>query len=136
MMLGRRMATEKQIAANRANAKRSTGPKTVGGRRASSRNALRHGMCSGSLIDESNSTEVDNLVRALSPQDADGDQTATGWQVALVQMELSRIRSFRATLIASLDPKRGEIGELRRLILIDRYERIARAKRRKAADKL
>ena len=38
------MATEKQIAANRANARRSTGPKTVAGKMASSRNAFRHGL--------------------------------------------------------------------------------------------
>ena len=37
------MASEKQIAANRANAKKSTGPKTAAGQLKSSRNALRHG---------------------------------------------------------------------------------------------
>jgi hypothetical protein len=37
------MATEKQILANRANAKKSTGPRTAAGRAKSSRNALRHG---------------------------------------------------------------------------------------------
>jgi hypothetical protein len=38
------MASEKQIAASRANAKRSTGPKTAAGRLKSSRNAYRHGL--------------------------------------------------------------------------------------------
>src|SRR5205823_5434097 len=38
------MAMENQIAANRANAKKSTGPKTAAGRSKSSRNALRHGL--------------------------------------------------------------------------------------------
>jgi len=38
------MATAKQIAANRRNALRSTGPRTAAGRFASSRNALRHGL--------------------------------------------------------------------------------------------
>ncbi len=38
------MATLKQITANRANAKRSTGPKTEEGKAASSQNALRHGI--------------------------------------------------------------------------------------------
>ncbi len=33
------MATEKQLAANRANAQKSTGPKTAAGRLKSSRNA-------------------------------------------------------------------------------------------------
>ena len=38
------MATQKQIAANRANSKRSTGPKTAAGKLRSSRNAFRHGL--------------------------------------------------------------------------------------------
>jgi len=45
------MATEKQIAANRANAKRSTGPKTAAGKLKSSRNAYRHGL-SGPLLSD------------------------------------------------------------------------------------
>ena len=38
------MATEKQIQANRNNAKKSTGPRTEQGKAASSQNALKHGL--------------------------------------------------------------------------------------------
>jgi hypothetical protein len=38
------MATENQIAANRDNAKKSTGPKTTEGKTKSSKNALKHGL--------------------------------------------------------------------------------------------
>ena len=38
------MATEKQIAANRENAKKSTGPKSCAGKAIVSRNAIRHGL--------------------------------------------------------------------------------------------
>ena len=38
------MASEKQIAANRRNALLSSGPRTLAGKRASSRNSLRHGL--------------------------------------------------------------------------------------------
>ena len=38
------MASEKQIAANRANAQKSTGPKTAAGRSKAGRNAFRHGL--------------------------------------------------------------------------------------------
>ena len=38
------MATAAQIAANRRNALKSTGPRTGAGKAASSRNALRHGL--------------------------------------------------------------------------------------------
>jgi len=42
--------SEKQLAANRANAVKSRGPVTIGGRRNSSRNALRHGMYAQTIL--------------------------------------------------------------------------------------
>jgi hypothetical protein len=45
------MATDKQIAANRQNAKNSTGPKTEHGKRRSRRNAIRHGLTAETVID-------------------------------------------------------------------------------------
>src|SRR4051812_36922705 len=38
------MATQKQIAANRRNAERSTGPRTAKGKESSSANAIQHGL--------------------------------------------------------------------------------------------
>ena len=38
------MASSAQIRANRRNAKKSTGPRTAGGRKTSSQNAKRHGI--------------------------------------------------------------------------------------------
>jgi hypothetical protein len=45
------MATDKQIAANRQNAKHSTGPRTEHGKRRSRRNAIRHGLTTETVID-------------------------------------------------------------------------------------
>lgn len=44
------MPSDKQILANRANARRSTGPRTSAGKAASSRNALRHGLRAHALL--------------------------------------------------------------------------------------
>jgi hypothetical protein len=44
------MTTPSQTAANQANAKHSTGPKTQQGKARSAENALRHGLASGRLI--------------------------------------------------------------------------------------
>ena len=87
-------------------------------------------------MDESISIDVDNLVRMLVHEGADENQAAAARQVAQAQMDLSRVRMARATLMASLDLVRCNFSELRRLMVIDRYERIARAKRRLAAKRL
>jgi hypothetical protein len=55
------MATEKQIAANRRNAARSTGPRTTSGKDRSRMNALRHGLSyvGRDLIESKESTNED-----------------------------------------------------------------------------
>jgi hypothetical protein len=87
-------------------------------------------------MDETVSLDVDNLVRMLVHEGTDDDQAAAARQVAQAQADLSRVRMARVRLMASLDLVRCNVSELRRLMVIDRYERIARAKRRMAADKL
>jgi hypothetical protein len=44
------MITEAQLAANRANAQRSTGPKTIEGKTNASRNSFKHGLYSKQLV--------------------------------------------------------------------------------------
>jgi hypothetical protein len=44
------MTSVKQLAANRANAKRSTGPKTKNGKARSKRNAVKHGLAAKQAI--------------------------------------------------------------------------------------
>ena len=44
------MASEKQLVANRANAKRSTGPKTAAGKAQSSMNACEHGLTARKIV--------------------------------------------------------------------------------------
>jgi hypothetical protein len=48
-MEARRAISEKKLQANRANAKRSTGPRTQAGKAAVRRNALKHGVLSSSV---------------------------------------------------------------------------------------
>jgi hypothetical protein len=44
------LATERQIAANRLNAQRSTGPRTEAGKANSRRNALKHGLTAEKML--------------------------------------------------------------------------------------
>jgi hypothetical protein len=124
------MATDKQIAANRANAKRSTGPKTAAGKRRSSGNAYRHGL-SGPLPDDSLAMAVtEAMARAVECGDDSEQQEATAF--ARSQLELRRIRKVRYDLLAAIEPGSLKPQELRRLGALDRYERLARTKSRRA----
>jgi hypothetical protein len=62
--------SEKQLLANRANAQKSTGPKTDPGKEASSRNAIKHGLYSDTIIINSpnlkeDQSEYDLLLSSL-----------------------------------------------------------------------
>ena len=128
------MATERQIIANRANAKRSTGPKTKRGRQASSRNASRHGL-SSSKVDRSLSTESAIVAETLVDGGASEPQVIAARQVAEAHINVLRVRAVRAALLASLDQHACGLGHLRHLLALDRYERIARGRRRLAVDR-
>jgi hypothetical protein len=60
------MSTKAQIAANRANSQRSTGPRTDNGKAKTRQNALRHGLCSGipKMSDETHE-DIDTLLATL-----------------------------------------------------------------------
>ena len=128
------MATEKQIAANRENAKRSTGPKTMAGRLISSRNAVRHGL--SCPLDLAMSEKADAIARLLSSVGANHEQLTSTMEVAHAQVELLRIRRVRAELMAAIDVACCDPRKLRRLVTLDRYERYAHTKRRRASRKL
>jgi hypothetical protein len=130
------MATERQIAANRANAQKSTGPKTAAGRLKSSRNAFRHGLSLPSRLDIAISAKADAIARLLARDQADDEQLTAATEVAQAQLELLRIREVRAKLVAEVDLTSGNLEPLRRLAALDRYERFAATKRRRAAHRL
>jgi len=59
-------ASAKQITANRANSKKSTGPRTSAGKRTSSKNALIHGLLSREmLVGGEDPTQFDALLESL-----------------------------------------------------------------------
>ena len=119
------MATEKKIAANRSNAKQSTGPKTALGKIRSSSNALRHGLSRPIQKDMLTLAKIETLANALAGQNDEQQHAVT---FARSQLELNRVRIVRAGIFAgSLDSR-----TLRKLISLDRYELAARAKSRRA----
>jgi hypothetical protein len=133
------MATEKQIAANRANAKLSTGPRTAAGKQKSSRNAYRHGLSRLDLSDPSSAAKVKSISGVLAAEQASEDRLMSAKEFACAQIALLRIQTIRAeqwTNINLTEDLEYNSQSLKRLASLDRYERYALTKRRKASKSL
>src|SRR5450631_2551649 len=92
------MASERQVAANRRNARNSTGPRSPSGRKRASQNAFRHG-----LTTRNPSAEFDRAVATLARQFAgDTEDKLTierARDAAEAELELARVRRFKVALI-------------------------------------
>jgi hypothetical protein len=130
------MASAKQIAANRANAQRSTGPKTALGKLKSSRNSFQHGLSWPLPRDLATSSKIDAIAQVLTPQGASTEQLSSAVEFAEAQVELLRIRAIRNGMLVSIEMSGINTRQLRRLAALDRYERYGHTKRRRASAKL
>src|SRR4249920_3530405 len=92
------MASEKQIAANRRNARKSTGPRTSPGKSRSSRNAYRHGL-SRPVLGAEFSPAVELLARRLTCSASDPMTLASARDAAEAMLELARVRRAKVALI-------------------------------------
>jgi hypothetical protein len=131
------LATDKQIRANRANAQHSTGPRTAAGKLKSSRNAYRHGLSGPMPLDLPSAAEVNFMALELAGEYATEDRLVSAAHFASAQMELLRIREIRTDQFSKVDLNGGgNLKELQHLAALDRYERYALTKRRRASKKL
>lgn len=122
------MASELQIKANRKNAKRSRGPKTLAGKMRASRNALRHGLARVP-IDEA--LAMQNLVGTISRYLGNQVTACAAADVARAKGELIRVREVRIGMLAEL-LKSPQAVPPKQLLGLDRYERAALAKQKRA----
>jgi hypothetical protein len=129
------MSSDRQIAANRNNSKRSTGPRSKAGREVSRCNARRHGLAIGIGNDPVFNDHIEKLADALSSGTQNVREQAR--ETAEAQLELLRIRQFRAWLFethyctdAALPKGLVELNES--LAKLERYERRAFSRRKRA----
>jgi len=119
---------------SRANAKKSTGPKTRTGKAIAARNAHRHGLNLPVLHDAALSREVDDIAckiaKPLIGAEPVGQQRELACRIAEPTIDLRRVREARMPLVAALqvDPKNS--AALRELVRLDRYERRALSRRK------
>jgi hypothetical protein len=156
------MTSERMVASNRRNGPRSRGPRTAAGKAASSRNALRHGLAASLLDEPAICGKVETLARAIAGAGANTAQINQARVIAEAQLDLARIRDAKAramdahaleTSTSEGAVREGEIDSdcpsnetggtqepatppshevLRQLFRIERYERSAILRRRRA----
>ena len=135
------MTTERQRAANRANASLSTGPKTVPGKSASSRNSRIHGLAGRSVSDFG---YAEKLAKALVGSHEGLGHEGLVWHHALTAaeatFELARVRQIRANMIAQIGLGLAgsevcamtEENAYATVARLERYERRAYSRRKSA----
>jgi hypothetical protein len=93
------MTSARQIRANRANARASSGPKTAAGKAQSAQNALRHGFNVPIWLDPDLANDAEALAKRIVGEGADANVLESARCVAEAQINLRRVRSFRQRLI-------------------------------------
>ena len=120
MSAGQVVASERQKAANRRNAQKSTGPKSAAGKKRAAGNSLRYGLTSIPEAFE----PVESLARRIAGEVASGALLEHARAAARAQIHLARIRSLQTEIInrrflfGTLElrfPFRSTIAEIRYL---------------------
>src|SRR5215831_582553 len=92
--------TEKQLAANRANASRSTGPRTPDGKARSSQNACKHGFASADFA-VVRLEDVDDIAKLLEDLVSTWQPVNPQEQFALERMAVAQQALIRAARLES-----------------------------------
>src|SRR5262245_4309679 len=96
------MASDKQVAANRENAKRSTGPQTVAGKALSRVNAYKHGLTAKTIVIGDEDPKAFDRLRADLENEYNprpGIERELVERLAVLLWRLRRIPTFEAALI-------------------------------------
>jgi hypothetical protein len=149
------VATDQQIAANRRNARRSTGPRSRAGRKRSSRNSFRHGLATGVAANTERIKRIERLARKIAGASTDIVTLQCARTIAQAQFDFAQIARLKVVLMSRVggfemtdagtvptpitepDGTADTIREmLSELIKLDRYERRAAVRRARALHSL
>ena len=131
------MTSQRKIEANRRNAKRSTGPKTVLGKMRSRANALKHGLAAATLRPVEKPDDKELLEALLGEGQPSPVQHEQALAIVEATRELEYVRFVRAKVVKFADDTDFVWSNfVDAAIGTDRYERRALARRRKAVKRL
>jgi hypothetical protein len=147
----RRTISAAKLAANRANARLSTGPRTADGKARSARNRTCHGLTGKTWwADPAVLAAVERLGERIAGN-ATGEEEEIAYQMAGAQITVMRARAARHRLVAEFYPSDGRTSihqddpeaaierlrtAFRQLDAIERYESRAFRQRERACDRL
>lgn len=100
------MASDLQIAANRRNALKSTGPRGAGGKIRAAGNSIKHGLASNLSRDAMAFAAADRLADAIFKSHS-GLSRAAARGVAMATFELKGIQKARAAAMEGIHPRRA-----------------------------
>lgn len=119
------MISDRRRDANRRNAKKSTGPRSLSGKERARHNALRHGLAILTPVDAPMSPEVERITDMVCQEDMDPAEREQARFFAEYQAWLLRIRLQRIKLYARLQSAIDEgIHARRRQAARDEPERL------------
>jgi hypothetical protein len=101
------MASPRKVIANRENARRSTGPRTLASKARAAQNSMRHGLSVSLVRAPEMSSEIGRLAVALAGSRRDPGALEQARIAAEGELELQRVRAYRKFL---LDEKTAEIA--------------------------
>jgi hypothetical protein len=93
------MASDQKIAANRRNARKSTGPRSGAGKTRASRNAYRHGLTLSITSTAESAKQLETLVRKIAGDTKDAVKLERARDIAQAELELARVRRAKVALI-------------------------------------
>jgi hypothetical protein len=93
------MVSERQIAANRKNARKSTGPRSGAGKHRASRNAFRHGLSLSISATGALAKQLEELAREIAGDTENPITLEHAWAAALAELELARAPRIKVALI-------------------------------------
>ena len=122
------MASERQIAANRSNAKQSTGPQTAAGKQRSKRNALKHGLARS--MDQGNRQIRDLAATIAGGMDCE-DFIEEALMLARANLRWAEVRRIRTHMLATLLEAPVDLN-IKAIYSLDRYDRAAFTQHKRA----
>jgi hypothetical protein len=103
------MSSVRKIAANRRNAKKSTGPRSTFGRQRANRKAYRHGLAARSILSATSAKQVERLARKIAGIRPGALTRELARSAAEAMLDLARVRQAKIALLERVahEPSHG-----------------------------